>query len=416
MDDDQLVTPTTALAKKEFNYEQLTQQFGLNVIGQDLISRLEQVTGQSAHYFLSRQIFFAHQDFDKIIEAVAAGKEVYIYTGRGPSAEALHLGHLIPMMLSVWLQKIFNCWVVIEMSDEEKFYFKDGTLEEYLAYTESNAKDIIACGFDPAKTFIFSSLKYEHYMRPIVAQLNKKMSVHVANKIYGFGDEVNIGQVSWASYQMAPAYCGAFPHLFGNRKDVMCLVPMAVDQTPYFRAARDFAESFGYPKPAMICSKFLVGLQGINEKASTTGNIPPIFLSDTDQEIADKIKKHAFSGGGATLKEHRANGGNLSVDIPYIYLCHFLEDDNELKYIAENYASGKMLTSEIKRRVIDQLIKIIGAHRTKRGLITQDMYEQYFTIDVEHDAESYFRKYMTQYVNIPISYSLEDLIPLELIL
>jgi hypothetical protein len=26
-----------------------------------------------------------------------------------------------------------------------------------------------------------------------------------------------------------------FPHIFGNRKDVRCLIPCAIDQDPYFR-------------------------------------------------------------------------------------------------------------------------------------------------------------------------------------
>ena len=32
------------------------------------------------------------------------GKPMYLYTGRGPSSEALHLGHLIPFMFTKYLQ------------------------------------------------------------------------------------------------------------------------------------------------------------------------------------------------------------------------------------------------------------------------------------------------------------------------
>lgn len=225
---DQIITPHHVSSKKEFNYQILIDQFGLKPINANLLDKLKNLSNE-IHYFLERGIFYAHQDFDKILEAKATGKEIYIYTGRGPSAQALHLGHFVPMLFTAWLQKIFDCWVVIQMSDEEKYYFKDGVLEDYLAYTEGNAKDIIACGFDPDKTFIFSSFKYERFMRPLVAVLNKKMTVHVTNKIYGFTDENNIGQIQWGNSQMAPSLCGAFPHLFGNRKDIMCLVPCAVD-------------------------------------------------------------------------------------------------------------------------------------------------------------------------------------------
>lgn len=398
--EEQKVNPFTAVAKHKFNYDTLVKQFGLNKISNDLLKRLEEVTGQKPHYFLTREIFFAHQDFDKIIEAKAAGKEVYIYTGRGPSADSLHLGHLVPLMLTVWLQKIFDCWVVIEMSDEEKFYFKDGTLEDYMSYTESNAKDIIACGFNPRKTFIFSSMKYETYMRPIIARINKKMSVHVTNKIYGFKEENNIGQLQWPAYQIAPAFCGAFPHLFGNKKDVMCLVPMAIDQTDYFRHARDLAEQLGYPKPAMICSKFLVALQGANEKASTTGEIQPIFLNDTKEMVSTKITKNAYSGGGMTLAEHRRNGANLSIDVPYIYLCHVLENEDELNNIADLYSRGLLLTSQIKKILIDLLNKLIETHQTHRNAITQELYNNYFTMWVQNSQE--FGDYYNKYLQIPI--------------
>lgn len=59
-----------------------------------------------------------------------------------------------------YLQDVFDVPLVIQMTDDEKFLWKDLGLEEahHLAY--ENAKDIIACGFDCKKTFIFSDLDY----------------------------------------------------------------------------------------------------------------------------------------------------------------------------------------------------------------------------------------------------------------
>jgi tryptophanyl-tRNA synthetase len=37
---------------------------------------------------------------------------------------------------------------------------------------------------------------------------------------------------------------------------------------------------------------------------STSEPNSAIFLTDTPEQIKDKINKHAFSGGGATKKEH----------------------------------------------------------------------------------------------------------------
>lgn len=58
-----------------------------------------------------------------------------------------------------------------------------------------------------------------------------------------------------------------------------------------------------------------------------------IFLNDTPNQIKKKINSFAFSGGGATLQEHKEKGANLEVDIPYQYLRFFLEDDVRLEEI-----------------------------------------------------------------------------------
>lgn len=46
-----------------------------------------------------------------------------------------------------------------------------------------------------------------------------------------------------------------------------------------------------------------------------------------------QVNKHAYSGGQATVEEHRELGGNCDVDIAYQYLTFFLEDDDKLEQI-----------------------------------------------------------------------------------
>lgn len=46
------------------------------------------------------------------------------------------------------------------MTDDEKFLWKDLTVEEANRLAYENAKDIIACGFDINKTFLFSNFDY----------------------------------------------------------------------------------------------------------------------------------------------------------------------------------------------------------------------------------------------------------------
>lgn len=73
----------------------------------------------------------------------------------------MHIGHTIPFEFTKWLQDVFDVPLVIMLTDDEKFLFKDKlTVEETMKFAEQNAKDIIAMGFDVKKTFIYSDFKY----------------------------------------------------------------------------------------------------------------------------------------------------------------------------------------------------------------------------------------------------------------
>ena len=91
-----------AASEKGVDYDKLIVRFGCQKITPELLDKFEKVTGQKPHRFLRRGIFFSHRDLDKILDSYAQKKPFFIYTGRGPSSEALHLGHMIPFMF-------FNC-------------------------------------------------------------------------------------------------------------------------------------------------------------------------------------------------------------------------------------------------------------------------------------------------------------------
>ena len=48
--------------------------------------------------------------------------------------------------------------------------------------------------------------------------------------------------------------------------------------------------------------------QGETGKMSASDPTSAIFVTDSAAQIKNKINKHAFSGGGETVEEHRANG------------------------------------------------------------------------------------------------------------
>jgi tryptophanyl-tRNA synthetase len=92
----QHVDPWTVESDAAIDYDRLIVQFGSQHLREDLISRMERLTNRRAHRWLRRGIYFSHRDLNLILDLFEAGKKFYLYTGRGPSSEALHLGHTIP--------------------------------------------------------------------------------------------------------------------------------------------------------------------------------------------------------------------------------------------------------------------------------------------------------------------------------
>ncbi|XP_071962099.1 tryptophan--tRNA ligase, cytoplasmic-like [Antedon mediterranea] len=378
------VNPWSVVSKsdKGVDYDKLIKRFGSTKIDQVLIDRIALLTKQTPHRFLRRGIFFSQRDMHRLLDRVEKQKPFFLYTGRGPSSEALHLGHIVPFIFTKWLQDAFDVPLVIQLTDDEKFLWKDLKVEEANRLAIENVKDIIAMGFDKDKTFIFSDINYigscsEFYKNMLRVQ--KCVTFNQARGIFGFVDTDCIGKISFPSIQAAPSFSSSFPHIFGNKKDIPCLIPCAIDQDPYFRMTRDVAPRLKYPKPALIHSTFFPALQGAKTKMSASDANSSIFLTDTKNQIKNKINKYAFSGGCATIEEHREKGGDCDVDISYQYLTFFLEDDEQLEKIKQDYTSGKMLTGEIKKVLIEVLQEVVATHQENRKLVTPEIIKEFMT-------------------------------------
>lgn len=118
---EQVVTPwdvqgsvSTDGKQLAIDYDKLVDQFGTRRVDAALLERFERLTGQRPHIMLRRGMFFSHRyvpsvhpsenkidwmglrDLDKILDRYEQGKPFYLYTGRGPSSDSMHLGHMIP--------------------------------------------------------------------------------------------------------------------------------------------------------------------------------------------------------------------------------------------------------------------------------------------------------------------------------
>jgi tryptophanyl-tRNA synthetase len=392
--DDEMVVNIEEVTGK-IDYNKLVDKFGSTLIDDALMKQLgAQTVGtgrvDKLHRFLRRGMFFSHRDLNVLLHAVQTGTPMYLYTGRGPSSGSMHLGHLIPFLFTKWLQDAFDAPLVIQMTDDEKFIFKgvyeDETgdnLDYFAQLTIENARDIIACGFDKNKTFIFSDLDYVGRMYPNIVRIWKAVTTNAVSNIFGFDGTANIGKIAFPAVQAAPSFASSFPEVLqaDRTSEHLCLIPCAIDQDPYFRMTRDIAHKLVTKehklsgKPALIHSKFFPPLQGATGKMSSSDTNSAIFLTDTADEIARKIKEHAFSGGQDTKAKQEELGADLKVDVSYQWLQFFLEDDDELAAIGESYGSGKgdfWSTSKVKARLIEVLQKLVAEHQERRARISDD--------------------------------------------
>lgn len=398
-EDDMVVDPWNV--KGKIDYKNLIVQFGSTEISPELLARIERLTVgkgrvKALHPWLRRGIFYSHRDLDRICTCVEQGVPFYLYTGRGPSSAAMHLGHLIPFMMTQWLQEAFDVPLVIQMTDDEKFLWKGewdveegDNLMHYRSLTTENAKDIIACGFDKKKTFIFSDLEYMVHMYPNVVRIWKAIPYNQAKNAFGFKGDNNIGQSAFPAVQAAPSFPSTFDIPLKGRHNLACLIPCAIDQDPYFRLTRDIAHKLvpkEHPlkgKPALIHSKFFPPLQGAMGKMSASDDNSAVFLTETAEQIDSKIMRYAFSGGRVTAKEQRELGADLDIDVSYQWLRFFLDDDEEVERIGREYGCGQgdyWNTGSVKKRLITELQRIVAQHQERRSKITDQEIEEWMSV------------------------------------
>ncbi len=362
MVDNCTVTPWEV--KGNIDYDKLIQEFGVSKLDEEMQKRMLKHTGE-IHHFLRRNIFFAHRDMKFILDEYEKGNKFFLYTGRAPSGP-VHIGHLVPWMFTKWLQDKFDVELWFQFPDEEKFLFKENmTFDDVDKYLYENMLDVIALGFDPKKTHFIIDTRHAGLMYKEACKVAKRITFSTTRSAFGFTNENNIGSIFYTAMQAVPAF---LPSII-RKKKMPCLIPHAIDQDPHFRVSRDVIPKIGFYKPASIQCRFLPGLGGMAEDgkmSSSSGDTATIFTTDDAKTVKKKINKYAFSGGQATVEEHRKLGGNPDIDVSYQWLTFFEENDQKLVDIYNKYKSGEMLSGELKKLLIDKLNAFLEVHQKKR--------------------------------------------------
>jgi tryptophanyl-tRNA synthetase len=433
--EDFIVTPFEV--KGKVDYFKLVNQFGTELITQETLDLFNQVLKKSSCqvkkdkknenyleqlnllHWLERGVFFTHRGFNSFLKSYLNGEKVFLYTGRGPSSNAMHLGHLVPFMFTAYLQKVFDCPVIIQIADEEKS-IKLKNFEEIYYQGLNNCKEIISVGFDPSKTFIFSNRQYRlanNNFELLASEMKMHVSVKDLKKIFGYNDETCIAAYDWPFYQTCAAFSDSYLNMLYSEEELnsnninnlnfksisqvnlkkynsnnrnnknnnfkdqyKVLIPHAIDQDPYFRLARDICPKINQPKPNNVMCKFIPPLSGIAGKMSSSVNsLDSIFLDDSEKVIRKKIMS-SFSGskGSGSLEDHKIYGGDINSDISCKYLEIFEEDTDKYNSIISDFQSGKLSCSGIKEILSNKIISIITKINDRKNKLTDDEYNKFF--------------------------------------
>lgn len=380
----QEITPWSVEAERPdekmvtIDYDHLITQFGCQKFSQEHTRAFAEMSASGrVHRLLRRNLVFAHRDIESILECLRRNEKFFLYTGRGPSSRSMHIGHSIPLILCKYLQDAFGVPLVVQITDDEKFLCKDIKLDDVRANALENIKDIIAYGFRPELTYIFSNYESSHLFLENTLKISKLINLNEAFKVFGFNMNTNIGMIEFPAKQIAAAFASSFGFIAPGAR---CLIPCAVDQDPYFRLARDKAFAMAEKKPSTLYVSLLPDLQGTNRKMSASDPKSSIYLSDTPREIEKKIKQYAFSGGKETLERHRTEGGDPEIDVPFQYLRYFLESDEELEELRRGYEEGAVLSGEMKGRCIEVIQEFVREYQEKRKNVTNEIARMFMDI------------------------------------
>ncbi len=359
----------------DVDYEQLLEQFGADRLTADQRDRFP----EPGYPLVRRDVFYAQRDLDPFLDATNKREDHAIVTGRGPSGP-MHIGHIFPFYFARYLQEAAGTTVYIPLSDDEKYLLKDQSISDISDHTRDNLRDLLAVGFDPERTRIVVDSADADVVYPIASVLGKEITQATVDATYG--DPENIGLSFYPAVQATHLL---LPQLVEGRQPT--LVPIAVDQDPHVRVCRDVAgkQRYDVEKPGALLSKFIPSLDGPG-KMSSSDDAPGILLSDDRATVREKVLTHAYSGGQTSIEQHRKEGGNPEVDVSYLLLYYFFEDDDaEVDRLAREYREGSLLSGELKAIAAEKIADFLESHQQRRAELDslQEELQPYRLTDAE---------------------------------
>jgi tryptophanyl-tRNA synthetase len=344
----------------EVDYDRLMKEFGI-----DPFAKFSKAMPDNVLF--RRNVVYGQRDFQRIADCIRNRKEFVMMTGLMPSGK-FHFGHKIVADQILYYQSL-GAKIYLAVADIEAYNTRLADMEELKRTAiEEYLLNYMALGLKPKDCdFYFQSARSNDarlsnaYYR-LAGLFARHATFNEMQAVYG---ELTPGRITSSLLQAADMFQPQLPE-FGGPKPVV--VPIGFDQDPHLRLARDLGQRIkghNFIQLSSTYNKFITGLKG--GKMSSSDPTSYIALTDSPEEAATKIRKHAFSGGRATAAEQRKKGANPDIDVSYQWLNAFFEpDDKKLKQIYDDYRSGKLLTGELKEMLITKVTAFLKEHQRKR--------------------------------------------------
>jgi len=311
---------------------------------------------------ISRDIIFAHLDFEPFTTSIANKSPFCIVSGLNPSSP-LHLGHKVLFDQLLYFQSL-GADIYIPITNDESYL--DGKVKSLaesrkIAYEEI-IPSIIAFGFDPKKTKIYVMSDYPDVYN-FAVNTSKYVTQQYVSSIFGDKAIDNSGKAFYRSaVQLAQIL---LPQLeeFGGPKPT--LIPVGIDQHPYILLSRDVAKKMDLIPPSEVIFKFQSSLLDPFEKMSGSKPNTAIYLSDDAKTIEKKIQR-AYTGSVSVLEVHQKLGG-VPEACSVFSLLNFHHPDNEfVTDIFNRYKKGQISMKELKEITVKFIAEIVADHQKKR--------------------------------------------------
>lgn len=252
----------------------------------------------------------------------------YLYTGRGPSNSSFHIGHIPSLEIILEFQKFLQTKIYFMISDDEKMFRDNIPFEEMKKNVDLTYNQLIKLGFNESNTHIhINSYGIDSNEYKVIIKLMNMCNFNDLKNT--FGEKSHIGEYFYVFYQLMPCF------LYTSQ----CIVIAGVDQEPFFRLARDIASKLKHPKPIILYTKNIPGLNGDDKMSTSKIESIPIFLSDNQETVKKKIMKITKVGAG-TLDELFQYGSDLNEDIPFRLIKIFDKNTNNVNLIRKAYTIG----------------------------------------------------------------------------